>query len=346
MSYTIDVYRGQLKPTRHVIAYLAYVSSFMQLVAGPIERGARFLPQFLKARRFDRDRAVEGCRQILWGFFKKLVIADQLAVVVDQAYGDIGGAGGPLLAFATVCFAFQIYCDFSAYSDIAIGTGKLFGFDLMRNFAYPYFSQSLGEFWRRWHISLSTWFRDYLYIPLGGSRVGRSRLVVNIMITFVVSGLWHGASWNFIIWGAIMGVGLLPEALGLTAGSKLSARDVPGGSLIAMLRTFALVCLGWVFFRAATLPDALLALRKMVVDLPCGEAWANFGLLFDDKVGRAAPVLIAIIIIIEWLNRSQPHPLTLTDYPRWARWVVYSIVMWITIIFGSNGQMQFIYFQF
>ncbi len=346
MSYTIDVYRGQLKPTGRIIAYLAYVSSFMQLVAGPIERGPHLLPQFLNPRRFDYDKAVDGCRQVLWGFFKKLVVADQLAVVADMAYGDVGASSGPMLAFATVCFAFQIYCDFSAYSDIAIGTGRLFGFDLMRNFAYPYFSPSMGVFWRRWHISLSTWFRDYVYVPLGGSRVRPMRHAFNIMLTFVISGLWHGASWNFIVWGAIMGAGLLPEALGVTKGSGQRAGDVPAGGIAPIVRTFAYVCLGWVFFRAATLSDALLALQKMVVEVIDPAAWAAVGELLDEKEGRAAPLLIGIILAIEWAMRRHAHPCSIGHLPRWKRWVVYSVLFWVTIIFGSQGQMQFIYFRF
>ncbi len=204
LSYTIDVYRRQLEPTRSLIDYLAFVSFFPQLVAGPIERASHLLPQFASPRSFDPLIARDGLRLILWGMAKKILVADRLAIIVDQIYGSVGTAHGPLLAFGTVCFAFQIYCDFSAYSEIAKGTGQLFGIRLMRNFAYPYFSQSLGEFWRRWHISLSTWFRDYVYIPLGGSKVSAFRMRFNLLATFLISGFWHGAAWRFLVWGAIM----------------------------------------------------------------------------------------------------------------------------------------------
>ncbi len=206
LGYTIDVYRRNIAPCRDLTDYLAFISFFPQLVAGPIERASAMLPQFAVKRQFDGDLARDGCRQMLWGFAKKLIIADRLAVLVDPYYSQPEAYTGPQLMLATVFFAFQIYCDFSAYSDIAIGTAKLFGIRLMRNFAYPYFSQSVGEFWRRWHISLSTWFRDYVFIPLGGSRCSPARRFANLLITFLVSGLWHGAAWRFVIWGGINGV--------------------------------------------------------------------------------------------------------------------------------------------
>ena len=254
MSYTIDVYRRKLQATPHIIEYLAYVSFFPQLVAGPIERATHLLPQFFKDRVFDHDKAVDGCRQMLWGFFKKMVIADNLGPIADAAFENPAGQTGGELAVATIAFALQIYCDFSAYSDIAVGVARLFGFDLMRNFACPYFSQNMAEFWRRWHISLMSWFKDYLYFPLGGSKVGATRRCMNVLITFLVSGLWHGASWNFIVWGLLNGLAVLP---GIFSGSRrtLSAADTPGGerllpdprTLARMAATFGFVCVGWIF---------------------------------------------------------------------------------------------------
>ena len=208
LGYTIDVYRRNLAACDHPVDFLAFISFFPLLVAGPIERASHLLPQFGRPRTFTLDQAVDGCREILWGLFKKMVIADNLAMVVERAYADPAGKSGLLLALATFFFAVQIYCDFSGYSHIARGTARLLGFELMRNFALPYFSRGVGEFWRRWHISLSTWFRDYLFIPLGGSQGTRARTATNILIVFVISGLWHGADWNFILWGALNGLGV------------------------------------------------------------------------------------------------------------------------------------------
>ncbi len=270
MCYSIDVYRGRLRATPRLIEYLAYVSFFPQLVAGPIERATNLLPQFFAKRSFQYDRAVNGCRQILWGCFKKMVIADNLAPLVDEAFSDPSRFSGGELAMATLFFAFQIYCDFSAYSDIAIGVARLLGFELMRNFAYPYFSQSMGEFWRRWHISLTTWFKDYVYFPLGGNRVAPPRWAFNVMVTFLLSGFWHGASWSFVVWGALNGLAILPSRLsprpqtGRTAEAPGGNEDLPRlKTLGRMALTFGVVCLGWVFFRAKTLADAALILRKM-----------------------------------------------------------------------------------
>ena len=213
LSYTIDIYRRKLEPHDSFLDYAAYVSFFPQLVAGPIERASALLPQFARERSFDAALARDGLRQMLWGFFKKLAIADRLATVVDEIYADPSVMDTELLWTAAICFSFQIYCDFSAYSDIAIGTARLFGFQLTRNFANPYFSQDFVEFWRRWHITLSTWFRDYVYVPLGGNRQGQSRQLLNVMIVFAVSGLWHGAGWNFVLWGVIHGALVVVSSL-------------------------------------------------------------------------------------------------------------------------------------
>jgi alginate O-acetyltransferase complex protein AlgI len=354
MSYSIDVYRGKLRATTRIIEYLAYVSFFPQLVAGPIERATNLLPQFFKERVFNHDRAVDGCRQILWGFFKKMVIADNLAPVVDPMFDNPASFTGGELAVATVCFAFQIYCDFSAYSDIAIGLARLFGFELMRNFALPYFSQSLGEFWRRWHISLTTWFRDYLYLPLGGSRVRPTRRAFNVLITFLLSGIWHGASWNFVVWGALNGLGVLPETLA-TGRRTLRAEDVPGGqplvpsltTLVKMFLTFAFVCLGWVFFRAHSMSDAWLILQRMAGSITHLDEYV-LGLMQvgNGPSGQIVLGALAILVAAEWMQRRRGHPFTIERWPRPVRWAAYLCVSSAILIWGTFGSNQFIYFQF
>ncbi|MBI2824164.1 MAG: MBOAT family protein [Planctomycetia bacterium] len=348
MSYTIEVYRRRMHATTSAIDYFAFVTFFPQLVAGPIERAYRLLPQFETTRRFDPAMATDGCRQMLWGFFKKMAIADNLAIAVDTCYRNPGAHSGPQMAFATICFAFQIYCDFSAYSDIATGTGKLFGIQLMRNFAYPYFSQTIGEFWRRWHISLSTWFRDYVFIPLGGSRTTAARTAQNILATFTLSGIWHGASWNFLIWGAINGLGVLPTAL-RKSHVIIRAHDTPGGeslipspvTLFRMLRTFLIICLGWVFFRAATIHDALSILRGFVVDAAHPSAY-HLPVTGSVK-GLAA---LAMLILAEWVQRRRVYPLDVPNWPRAARWLAYTALFWATLYITPGTRSPFIYFQF
>ena len=253
MSYTIEVYRGNQKAERHFGLYALYVMFFPQLVAGPIERASHLLPQFYKKQFFNYDKVQSGLSLMLWGFFKKIVIADRLAIVVNEIYNNPNDYHGLTLVVGTVFFAFQIYCDFSGYSDIAIGCARVLGFDLMKNFNYPYFSKSISEFWKRWHISLSTWFRDYVYIPLGGNRTVKWRWYYNLFITFLISGLWHGANWTFIIWGAIHGVFLILEML--TNKNNFPKTNFINGLL--MLKTFVFICFGWIFFRANSIEDAL-----------------------------------------------------------------------------------------
>jgi len=355
MSYTIDVYRGKLRATGRIVEYLAYVSFFPQLVAGPIERATHLLPQFFQARVFRYDLAVDGCRQMLWGFFKKLVIADNLAPLVEMAFSDPAGHRGIELAAGTVCFALQIYCDFSAYSDIACGVARLLGFDLMRNFACPYFSQSMAEFWRRWHISLTTWFKDYVYIPLGGGRGGRWRHARNVLLTFLLSGLWHGASWNFVLWGLLNGLLVLPQTFSSThRGGRVD--ESPGGAgwlpkpavVLRMLLTFALVCVGWVFFRAATLADAGLILRKVLldhdglVDVYHATAFVRQGPLAGQSYG-----LVAVLLLVEWLGRSHAHALAgLARWPWPLRWLAYLALTSAILWWGNSSSSPFIYFQF
>ncbi len=342
MSYTIDVYRRRLEPTRSWLDYATFVCFFPQLVAGPIERAGHLLSQFQRERVFDVELARDGCRQILWGVFKKMVLADNLSRLVDSSYGfGLADASGVTLAVATLCFAFQIYFDFSAYSDIAIGTARLFGVDLMQNFRTPYFSASIPEFWRRWHISLSTWFRDYVFVPLGGSRCGRALWVRNILITFGVSGLWHGASWNFVIWGLLNGVAVLLWTL--VAGRH--EQDPPRGwkRALGMVLTFAFINFTWVFFRAATLPDALLVLGRISTDVWSAAAWDAFWA--KNVVPLWLVVHLAAAVGLEFVQRRQLHPLVLPFARPW-RWLVYTLVIYDVLTVGTLNRGSFIYFQF
>ena len=336
MSYTISVYRGTIPACHNLLDYLAYVAFFPQLVAGPIERPVHLLPQFQQPRAFDSSQAVEGCRLILWGLFKKMVVADSLAVIVDASYRSIPSASGTELAFATFCFAFQIYGDFSGYSDIALGTARLLGFDLMRNFAYPYFATSLQDFWRRWHISLSTWFRDYLYIPLGGSRQHRAR---NLLITFLVSGLWHGAAWTFVIWGALNGLGLLLEI-----AFRGHLKGSPPGLLrqgLGMATTFPFICLCWVFFRSPDLGSAVTVLQRIG------------GAIHESQLGSGAWIAghgdtlaqLVLMLTLEWLRRDQLVPLNFAG-PRWGRWSLYTLLIFDILCCGTRAPSSFLYFQF
>ena len=283
LSYSIDVYKGDLKPEKSFINFALYVSFFPQLVAGPIERASRLLPQFRKEQSPTFSSMISGGQLMLWGLFKKVVVADRLAAVVDYVYSAHGTAGGLTLLFATYCFSFQIYCDFSGYSDVAIGAARILGYDLMENFRRPYFSKSLGEFWRRWHISLSTWFRDYLYLPLGGNRVSKVRGGVNILIVFLVSGLWHGANWTFVIWGLIHGVWLLLERQFKPLLDAMKQR-MPGlSSLVLGFVTFHIVVISWVFFRAETIGKAVVIVGSILGDLASGafsvgDSLASLGL--------------------------------------------------------------------
>ena len=341
LSYSIDVYRGKLPVTRDVVAFCTYIAFFPQLVAGPIERATNLLPQMLGCRRFDYAEAVDGLRRILWGFFKKMVIADNCALAVNQIWDGYTDANAVTLLCGMVLFTFQIYGDFSGYSDIAIGTAKLFGIRLMENFRLPYFSRSIGEFWRRWHISLMTWFRDYLYIPLGGSRVGPYHTIRNIFIVFLLSGLWHGANWTFVVWGCYNAV-LLVMARWLwksrtNADERVGVRDL--GSVCV---TFALVVLGWVVFRAENLTEASCYLQHFAVALTS----MNLGM---PAYGKVAVIYCLLFVAIEWIQRDSLCPLQLNGCwlgrYRWTRWLVYYIVFML-IFFGRGEEQTFIYFQF
>ncbi len=344
LSYTIDVYRGRLSATDDPIAFFAFVSFFPQLVAGPIERAEHLLPQFLAPRRFDSTAASDGARQMLWGLFKKIVVADNLALYVQNAFSQAGSAGRIDLIAGVVFFAIQIYCDFSGYSDIAIGSARLFGFSLRRNFAYPYFARDIAEFWRRWHISLSTWFRDYVYIPLGGSKSNTRRRLINVMITFGLSGLWHGANWTFVIWGLLNALYYVPlmvsgthrANVGPVAPGKLlpSAREV-----LAMTMTFLLTLVAWVFFRAASLHDAMDYFAYLARPTPTIDVIPLAGLL------RGA-LLSAAIVLPEWLHREKEHAMAVDGLPVAGRWVLYLAVGLSILVLGNFGEVQFIYFQF
>ena len=341
LSYTIDVYRGDLKPAKDWVAFFAYVSFFPQLVAGPIERATQLLPQFYEKRRFDYQQSLDGLGQICWGLFKKVVIADNCAPLVNEIFANYETLPATTLMLGAVYFAFQIYGDFSGYSDIAIGTAKLFGFNLMTNFRYPYFSRDIAEFWRRWHISLSTWFRDYLYIPLGGSRGGINMKLRNTFAIFLVSGFWHGANWTFVIWGLLNALYFLP--LLLREKNRLNTGQVAEGRLFPtplelgqMITTFALTCIAWVFFRAESLSHALGYLWRMGI--------GGIGPL--DHYGRYLPYLAALLLL-EWVQRDKLHPLQLNDRaPVWRWAVLIPVIITIAVLGNTQEDMSFIYFQF
>jgi len=342
LSYTIDIYKRKLEPTKDFIAFAAFVSFFPQLVAGPIERATNLLPQFYYKRKFEYSQAVDGLRQILWGLFKKIVIADNCAEYANIIFNNSGDYSGSTLILGALFFACQIYGDFSGYSDIAIGTARLFGFNLMQNFAFPYFSRDIAEFWRRWHISLSTWFRDYLYIPLGGSRGGLSMKIRNTFIIFVVSGFWHGANWTFIVWGALNALYYIP--LMLAKRNRANLEVVAKGKLIPSFRdiinifiTFNLTLLAWVFFRANNLKHAFSYLSgifsKSLFEKPQVLPTVIIG-------------LIGIFIFIEWLGRDNKYALEkLFSKNRLLRWGLYFVIA-LLIFFVSGKQQEFIYFQF
>jgi alginate O-acetyltransferase complex protein AlgI len=342
LSYTLDIYRGKLKPTHDPVAFFAFVSFFPQLVAGPIERAKNLLPQFYGPRIFDRAKAQDGLRQMLWGFAKKMIVADTMAPHVKTIFDNADTLDGLTLLMGAFFFAMQIYCDFSGYSDIAIGASRLFGFELSRNFAYPYFSRDIGEFWRRWHISLSSWFRDYVYIPMGGSFVPKSRQMLNIFITFTVSGLWHGANWTFVVWGALNGLYYFPLMLANKQGQYKG--DIAGdrwfppfNEAMAMLGTFLITLLAWVFFRAASIGDA-----GNYIFQAFSTPW-----LALDHVQYFDILPYAIFpLVVEWFRRTRQHGLEISDIPQPMRWVIYLLVITGVVVFGKFGSQEFIYFQF
>lgn len=351
LSYSIDVYKGKIAATRDVVAFAAFLSFFPQLVAGPIERATNLLPQFQQRRVFDYQQAVDGMRQILWGLFKKIVVADNCATYVDTVFGSMSEQTGSTLALAAVLFTFQIYGDFSGYSDIAIGTAKLFGIRLMRNFNVPYFSRDIAEFWRRWHISLTTWFRDYVYIPLGGSRpevpkhvrhpeaYKKAIVVRNTFVIFLLSGFWHGANWTFVLWGAYHALLFLPLIL---TGKNRKYMDAPTWrDLPKILLTFALVVFGWIIFRAESISQFVEYVQGM---------W-QFGTLrsvyrfFTLEEMRPMNWLIVIMLLIEWGNKKHSFDFGFRTN-RIMRWCLYYAIICAIALFGHFECAQFIYFQF
>ncbi len=342
LSYTIDVYRKRIEPSRDLISFAAFVAFFPQLVAGPIERASNLLPQFLQPRSFSYADSTEGLRQILWGMFKKVVIADQLAVHVDFIFQNYQSQPSLTLLLGTVFFAFQIYCDFSGYSDIAIGTARLFGFRLMTNFRYPYFARDIGEFWRRWHISLSTWFRDYVYIPLGGSRGGKLLTLRNVITVFVISGLWHGANWTFVAWGLLHALYFLPFIL--NGSHRRYLNDVAGSKGLpspqefgAMLLTFLATSIAWVFFRSENLGHAFGYLGGLI----------NNGSLITADIAGYMPsfMMILALVCFEWRARTKEFPLSRPGWPKAVCWPAYfGLLYWIVVT--SKKTTEFIYFQF
>ena len=340
LSYSIDVYRGKMEPTRDVVAFFAYVSFFPQLVAGPIERATNLLPQFQRQRQFDYGMAVDGVRQMLWGFFKKVVVADNCAVFVDDVWANISGQSSLNLAIAAILFSIQIYCDFSGYSDIAIGTSKLFGIRLMQNFKVPYFSRDIAEFWRRWHISLTTWFRDYVYIPLGGSRVSKAKVVRNTFVIFLVSGLWHGANWTFLAWGAFHALLFLPLIL-LGKNRKYTDTIAQGRWLPSLkelgqiLLTFVLAALGWILFRSQSISEAI----DFYTGLVSGR-WSDF------NPPMRTMAFVALMLAVEWLQRGREHGLDMSGVRhRAVRYACYLAVLAVIFVYGVFNE-TFIYFQF
>ena len=347
LGYSLDVYRKKIEPINDIISFFAYVSFFPQLAAGPIGRATALLPQFSQKRQFDYSLAVDGMGQILWGLFKKVVIADNCALCANYIFDKYDYLPGSTLAIGAVFYTIQIYCDFSGYSEIAIGTGQLFGIKLMQNFKYPYFSRDVAEFWRHWHISLTTWFRDYIYIPLGGSRVSKTKVVRNTFIIFLVSGFWHGANWTFITWGAYHALLFLP--LILLGKNRKYTNTVAEGKLFPNFKeifqmgiTFGLVAMGWIFFRANSISEAFVCIGRIfsrtIISFPVGTG--------VNLIGNFILFLIPFMFAFEWLQRSEMHALRLTKVrSKVVRWSIYFFIIWLIFNYGGV-QAPFIYFQF
>jgi alginate O-acetyltransferase complex protein AlgI len=356
MSYTIEVYRGRQKPERHFGIYALYVMFYPQLVAGPIERPQNILHQFHEVKKFNYQNVRSGLILITWGLFKKVVIADRLALFVNQVYGNPFEYKGLPLMTGSIFFAFQIFCDFSGYSDIAIGSAKCMGYDLINNFDRPYMATGIGEFWRRWHISLSSWFRDYVYIPMGGSRVSQMRWYLNILVVFLLSGIWHGANWSFAIWGLLHGFYLVVENKIYQDYPKF--REASGWLAVLLKRilVFTLVLFAWVFFRARHVGDAFYILRNLFTGIPAqvklvirNVQYARLSLLYLNQSGREfmiAVIFLLVMMVIHSLQKKQRFDEWLTQKPAYARWPVYYSMVLLFVYFGVFNRSEFIYFQF
>lgn len=342
LSYVIDVYKKRIPAERNYVDYAVFVSYFPLLVAGPIERATHLLPQIQRKRSFDYEKAKDGMAQILWGFFKKMVIADNCAPIVNEIFSNYHTESASNLVLGAILFAFQIYGDFSGYSDIALGTSRLFGLELLKNFSFPYFSRDIAEFWRRWHISLSSWFRDYLYIPLGGSKGGLWMKIRNTFIIFLVSGFWHGANWTFIIWGGLNALFFLP--LLIAEKNRHNLEVVAMGKIIpsfrevfSILMTFTLTCFAWIFFRSESVSDAIGYIKGIF-----SESLFSFPTEFRLVLSG----LIIFMLAIEWWNRTHDYGLKIQDKKPWLQSVIYIIVAYLILNFANFGSNEFIYFQF
>lgn len=352
LSYVIDIYKNKIKPERNFIDYSLFVSFFPLLVAGPIERATHLLPQIIKKRKFDNNKAVDGLRQILWGLFKKIVIADNCAEYANLIFNNSTAYSGSTLIIGAIFFAIQIYCDFSGYSDIALGTARLFGIDLLRNFAFPYFSRDVAEFWRRWHISLSSWFKDYLYIPLGGSKGGIKMKIRNTFAIFLVSGFWHGANWTFIVWGFLNALYIMPSIIFNTNRNNIDS--VAKGKLFPSIKetfqiaiTFILTVFAWIFFRASNMTQAIYYIKNMIEGIFIKASYIESLNLLRWEIGFFLPVLIVIFFIIEWIGRERQFAIAHLglNWYRPVRWLMYSSLI-IGIFYFTGKEQQFIYFQF
>ena len=349
MSYTIEVYRGNQKAEKHLGYYALYVMFYPQLVAGPIERPQNILHQFHEVKYFDYDKVVSGLKLMLWGIFKKVVIADRISVLTDLTYGSPHSYSSSVLLVSTILFSFQIYCDFSGYSDVAIGCARVMGFDLMKNFNNPYSSSNISQFWSKWHISLSTWFRDYLYIPLGGNRKSSFITYRNILIVFLLSGLWHGANWTFLIWGGIHGL-ILIFYNSIIQNSEVNRRLLKYSTyrIICQIFTFTLVTIAWVFFRAVNLSDAIYILNSV----PSGFSSLLFNIL-NSRSLNSMPVSYSVVIIsivfialMQLFESYKTIILRFLSDKFYYRWIFYYIIVFTILFFGVFEDRQFIYFQF
>lgn len=345
LSYSIDVYRKQLEPSKNIISFLTFVSFFPQLVAGPIERATNLLPQFYKKREFEYDKAINAIAQILWGLFKKILIADSCALQVNKIFDNYETLPSLTLVLGAFFFAFQIYGDFSGYSDIAIGTSRLFGFNLMKNFSFPYFSRDIGEFWRRWHISLSTWFRDYVYIPLGGSKGSKLKRVRNTFIIFIVSGIWHGANWTFVIWGALNAIYFLP--LLLTDRNRKNIDTIAKnklfpsiGGFFSVVITFVMTMFAWIFFRANNVSHAFGYISRIFTEV----SMDSFSITpYVKTLG-----MVILFVMIEWIGKEGEFGIENTTKisNKFIQWSIYYILIMIIFLFNARAEQEFIYFQF
>lgn len=349
LSYVFDIYNGKIEPSTNFVEYSLFVSFFPLLVAGPIERATHLLPQMEKRRTFKYSQAVDGLRQILWGLFKKIVIADGCAEYANMIFNNSGDYSGSALVLGALFFTFQIYGDFSGYSDIALGVARLFGFELLKNFSFPYFSRDIAEFWRRWHISLSSWFRDYLYYPLGGSRGSTWMRVRNTFIIFLVSGFWHGANWTFIIWGGLNALFIMPSIIFKTNRNNLEivakGHIFPNAKeVLQMVTTFALTVIAWVFFRAATVKHAFSYIKGFFTE----ELFANpFAEHSELKLSQISIGFVIAFMVVEWFGRENNYAIEKLGlhWPKALRWLFYFILV-VAIFISTGKEEQFIYFQF